>query len=411
MRVSVDEALRKAEASRDLVAVVTLNPDAESEARRVEEGGREPRPLVVKDIIYTAGLRTTMGSRVFKDFVPRDDAEVVKRLRAAGYVVIGKGNTHEFASGATTTSSVFGPTRNPLDPERIAGGSSGGSAAAVAAGVVDVALGTDTAGSVRIPASLCGIIGFRPTHGLVPRAGVFPLAPSLDDVGFLARSIDDIVEALMAVTRGRLRRPDNVREVRLAVPTGLYMGSEEVLREFNDLLPSLNAGQVELPLAASEGRAIFTAIRLSEASAVHLRYKYRWGEYFPDVRRLMEKGLQVPAVDYVRAMRLRGPIRRELERALKNYDALITPATAIPAPRIDEVLGREDGEVRDMLTGNAWLASLTGAPAVNLPLMRVGGLPVGVQLIGRPGEDVRLLEVARKVLEAVGPKGAPGVEV
>jgi len=218
-RLSVWEALERARRQGAINAVVTVNEGAEGEAARLEASGVTPRPIGVKDIIFTAGLRTTMGSRLFSDYVPAEDATVVTRLRRAGYVVIGKTNTHktnthEFASGATTTSSIFGPTRNPHDPDRIAGGSSGGSAAAVAAGILDAALGTDTAGSVRIPASLCGVYGMRPSTGLVPRGGVFPLAPTFDEVGVIARDLK-VLRDVMTVIARYVRRPAPVSEGRV----------------------------------------------------------------------------------------------------------------------------------------------------------------------------------------------------
>ena len=391
---------------------MTLNEAAEAEARELESRGLEPVPVAVKDIIYTRGLRTTMGSRVFRDFVPSRDAAAVARLRRAGMVVIGKANTHEFASGATTTSSVFGPTRNPLDPERIAGGSSGGSAAAVAAGIVDLALGTDTAGSVRIPASLCGVYGLRPSPGLVPRSGVFPLAPTFDQVGVLAASLEWLRLGLEAVASRPPRRAEPPRRPRVGVPAGLVAASDAVRRAFWDAVAALDYVEVRLPRAERDGARAFTIIRLSEASKVHLPLRDRWPEYFPDVRRLLERGLQFSAVDYVWARDVMRSVRLELVRAMNSLglDAIALPSTAIEAPRLEDVVGREDGEVRDLLTGDSWLASLAGAPAISLPALRVNNLPVGLQLVGRPGADWELLAVAEAVEEAVGSRPARRAE-
>ncbi|WP_148217135.1 amidase [Acidilobus saccharovorans] len=396
--LEIDESLEKAAKLTDINAVVTVNERAEAEANAVARRGLTPIPIVIKDIIYTKGLRTTMGSRVFRDYVPREDAAVVARLRRAGFVIIGKSNAHEFASGATTTSSVFGPTRNPLDKDRIAGGSSGGSAAAVAAGIVEVAIGTDTAGSVRIPASLCGVFGFRPTSGSTPKAGVFPLAPTFDEVGVIASNLDVLRRALQAImVRRRKARP--IRgQPRLAVPRGLLVADRDVSRAFWDLAARLNAAEVDLPIARARGRESFTVIRLSEASSVHLPFRDRWQEYFPDVRRLLERGLEFKATDYATALEVMRRVKDEFTSVMRKFDAMILPSTAIPAPRIDEVLGKEDGPVRDLLTGNSWLAPLVGAPAISVPMFKVNGLPVGLQLIGRPGEDLELLELAERIL-------------
>ncbi|MFP3309433.1 MAG: amidase [Acidilobus sp.] len=399
--MEVGDALERARRLADLNAVVTLNDKAEVEARAAERRGLRPVPIAVKDIIYTKGLRTTMGSRLFKDYAPTYDASVVARLKRAGLIIIGKTNTHEFASGATTTSSVFGPTRNPLDKERIAGGSSGGSAAAVAAGIVDVAIGTDTAGSVRIPASLCGVIGFRPSSGSTPKRGVFPLSPTFDEVGILASSIDAVEEVFKVIADRKGRRAEARRQLRLGVPEGLIMAERDVERAFYDIVTRLNASSVKMPLTEGRGREAFTVIRLSEASAVHLPFKDVWGEYFPDVRRLIERGLTYRAADYVGALEVMRRAREEFMKVMRDLEALLLPSTAVPAPRIDEVLGREDGPIRDLLTGDSWLAPLVGAPAISLPLMRVGGLPVGLQVIGKPGQDLELIDVARALLNAV----------
>lgn len=397
--MEVSESLEKAARLADINAVVTINDKAEVEAKAVVRRGLTPVPIVIKDIVYTKGLRTTMGSRVFKDYVPKEDAAVVERLRRAGFVVIGKGNTHEFASGATTTSSVFGPTRNPLDRDRIAGGSSGGSAAAVAAGIVEVAIGTDTAGSVRIPASLCGVFGFRPTSGSTPKAGVFPLSPTFDEVGVIASNLELLRRALQAIMiRGRRKvRPLQGRP-RLAVPRGLIVADREVARAFWDLATRLNAVEVDLPIARARGRESFTVIRLSEASSVHLPFRDRWQEYFPDVRRLLEKGLEFKATDYATALEVMRRVKDEFMSVMRNFDAMILPSTAVPAPRIDEVIGNEDGPIRDLLTGDSWLAPFVGAPAISVPMFKVGGLPVGLQLIGKPGEDLELIGLAERLL-------------
>ncbi len=396
----------------DINAFVLYNDEALNEAERISKLGLEPLPLGVKDIIYTKGLRTTMGSKLYRDFIPDYDAYVVEALKKSGWVVVGKTNTHEFASGATTTSSIFGPTKNPLDLTRIAGGSSGGSAAAVAASLIPAALGTDTAGSVRIPASLCGVYGYKPTYGTISTYGVYPLAPSLDTVGFLAKDVNWIYK--IAETFIRLERTEfEVRDLSLGIPTWFKVPKhlreqapdlvEEVEDAFLNYVSSLgcNFKEVAMPTAEKYVWRFFPVIRYSEATAIHMKNRERWDEYSPDVRRLLEKGLEYRAVDYLEAMSRREDVRDELGRVLKDVNALITPTVPIPAPKIDEVLGKEDGGIRSLLTYETVYASYIGAPAISIPTLSVRGLPVGIQLICGLGEDSKLLSVASAIVSRV----------
>jgi len=404
----IDRVFKSRDVNDRLNAIVTFNDRAYAEAEELVKRGVEPVPLGVKDVIFTKGLRTTMGSRLFKDFIPSADAVVVSRLRAAGFVVVGKTNTHEFASGATTTSSVFGPTRNPVDTERIAGGSSGGSAAAVAAGILPIALGTDTAGSCRIPASLCGVYGMRPTYGLISLNGVYPLAPTLDAVGFLAKDPQWIARGLTAcISRRSLNRLQryfkgrrtDVERLTFGVPSWVK-ASDAVMREFYNFISKLNYVHVNMPIAEEVVFKYFPVIRLVEATQVHLANKDKWDLYFPDVRRMLERGLEFKAFEYVQALKLRGEVYREFKRVLKRVDVLITPTTMTEAPKIKDVIGNEDGEVRVLLTHNLIFASYIGIPALSIPALRVNGLPVGVQIIGDRFSDLYLLEIATDLLPA-----------
>jgi len=397
----VEKALRARDVNERVNAIVTWNGEALEEAENAARKGLEPFPIGVKDNIMTKGLRTTLGSRVFSDYIPGEDAECVRRLRDGGGVVVGKTNTHELASGITTTSSIFGPTRNPHDLSRIAGGSSGGSAAAVAAGIVPVALGSDTAGSVRIPASLCGVYGFKPTYASIPVRGLYPLAPSLDHVGILASDVEWIKRVYMIIARrGALRRkqrrvdPDKAV---LGIPIGLFRASESVERAFNNFVSRYRYVEVKAPLALEKLHRVFPVIRYSEATKTFIGIRDRWGELFPDVRRLLERGLEYRAIEYIEALDAKEEITEEFEKIMRGVDFLITPTTPIPAPRIDEVLGREDGEIRTTMTYNVIYASLTGAPAISIPALRVEGLPVGIQIIARRGGDIELLEFASSI--------------
>jgi aspartyl-tRNA(Asn)/glutamyl-tRNA(Gln) amidotransferase subunit A len=392
-------------------SIVTFNEKALEEASRLAEKGLEPIPIAVKDVIETAGIRTTMGSKVFQDYIGRRDAWVVKRLKRSGWVVIGKTNTHEFGMGPTTTSSIFGPTRNPHDLSRIAGGSSGGSAAAVAAGMVPTALGTDTLGSVRIPASLCGVYGYKPSYGYIDTDGVFPLSPSLDTLGVIAKDLSWIEKTVSVLAPKLVKRVEVRRKPRLAIPKwfrappeirrGYEELVEEVEKKFLDYLSATGYDyeEVEMPVAERLAWRETMVIRYSEGTHIHLRYRDKWDLYFPDVRRLVEKGLQqgYTSLEYLRALASREDVRLELKRILKKFDALVTPTTLVPAPRIDEVLGREDGPIRGVLTYETIYASYAGVPAISIPALKVRNLPVGVQIIMAYGEDPRLLALAKEM--------------
>jgi len=394
------------EVNKVINAFVTFNENFIDEVNNVRKLGLEPLPLGVKDIIYTKGLRTTMGSKLYIDFIPDYDAYVVKKLRDVGWVVVGKTNTHEFASGVTTTSSVFGPTRNPLDISRIAGGSSGGSAAAVAADLVPLALGTDTAGSVRVPASLCGVYGYKPTYGLINNYGVYPLAPSLDTIGFLAKDLNWILRVAEVFIKFEEL---SIKDLKLGIPNWFRVPNDlrslmpDIVDEVEDKFLNYVSGlgydylEVEMPDAVKYVWRYFPVIRYSEATATHIVNRDKWYMYSPDVRRLLEKGLEYRAVEYLEALNFRGRVREELGRVLKRVDVLITPTTPIPAPKIEDVLGREDGPIRSLLTYETVYASYIGAPAISIPSLVVKGLPVGVQLICNVGEDVKLLSIASKI--------------
>lgn len=397
---NVQKSLESAKLMEELRAVVTINDAAEKEARSIGESGNGPIPIVLKDNIDTASIRTTMASRLFINRVPHEDADVVRRLKNAGYVVIGKTNLHEFASGVTTTSSIFGYTRNPLDQERIAGGSSGGSAAAVAAGITEVALGTDTAGSVRIPASLTGTIGYVPTHNLISPSGVFPLAPSFDDVGIISSKFASLEKLAGVLHRRDLHRNGiELDKARFGVITNGFFDSGSVEKDFNNLLTSLEVSEINFPCDPVRVVEAFKTIRLSEALSVHLENRDRWNEYFPDVRRMLESALPYKATDYIHARSVSEKVKEEAVRMFKNIDVLISPTTPIPAPRIEDVIGKEDGEVRSQLSHNTMFAPFADLPAISIPMFSVGDFPVGLQLIGKPDDDFTLIHLAKQILE------------
>ena len=392
------------ELNNKINAFVSFNEKAIEEAEKVEKKGMEPIPIGVKDIIYTKGLKTTMGSRVFIDFIPQEDSYIVKRLKRLGYVIVGKTNTHEFASGITTTSSIFGPTRNPIDLNRIAGGSSGGSAASTSASIVPIAIGTDTAGSTRVPASLCGIYGYKPSYGKISVEGVFPLAPSFDTIGFLSKELKWIIRIAKEFN---LYKENKVKKIKLGIPRW-YMPAEDTWPEYQPTIEKVRSSfldfistkpidykEIDMPLTSKYLWRYFSAIRYSEGTYVHIKYKEKWNLYFPDVKRLVEKGLNYSAIDYIEAVYKRREVFDEFKKVLKNVDALITPTTLIYAPTINEVLGKEDGTIRSVLTYETLFASFVDAPSISIPSLTIDGMPVGIQIIGGKGEDSKVLNIAK----------------
>ena len=339
--------------------------------------------VAVKDVIDVAGMPTTAASKILRR-VPERDATCVARLRAAGATIVGKLNTHEFAYGAITNSPHFGPALNPWNTEHTTGGSSGGSGAAVAAGLVDVALGTDTAGSVRIPAAYCGVTGHRPTPGLVPTDGVFPTAWSLDTVGPLARSAAECRRSL-EVMADRVFETER-RELRIGVVTSLFERAEPevaaVCDEAMRMLPG-TLSPVRIPLH-DEIETITQLVLLPEATALHLPWlRSRLADYGPDVRARLLAGLCLPSTAHVTGLRARRWAREEYERELGGYDLVVSPEMPDTAPRLDAI----PASYRLRLIPYNSPAALLGLPVTVVPCGFIAGLPVGLALTGRRGED------------------------
>jgi aspartyl-tRNA(Asn)/glutamyl-tRNA(Gln) amidotransferase subunit A len=337
----------------------------------------------VKDVIDVAGMPTTAASKILYR-VPERDATCVARLRAAGAAIVGKLNTHEFAYGALTNSPHFGAALNPWDPAHTTGGSSGGSGAAVAAGLVEVALGTDTAGSVRIPAAYCGVTGHRPSSGLVPLDGVFPTAWSLDTVGPLAGSAETCRRMLELIAA----RPvaGLARDLRIGVVTSLFDRADDDVAAACEAATRELPGRlepVEIPLHA-ELETITQLVMLPEATSVHLQWlRTRLGDYAADVRARLLAGLLLPPTAYVTGLRARRWVRAEFERALGGHDLLVAPAMPTTAPRLDAIPATYR---LDLIPYNS-PAALLGLPVTVVPCGVVAGLPVGLALWGRRGED------------------------
>jgi aspartyl-tRNA(Asn)/glutamyl-tRNA(Gln) amidotransferase subunit A len=373
----------------------------------------------VKDNVYMKGHRTTAGSKVLRNFTPAYDAEVVKLLSSAGASFVGKTNLHEFAFGVTNINPHYGDCRNPWDESRVSGGSSGGSAVAVATGMACVAVGTDTGGSVRTPAALCGVVGYKPTYGLTSNRGVVPLSWSLDTVGFLTRCVSDAAK-LALLTFGpapslalRGLRPAALEGARIGVP--------------RNILEPLDSGvrvrfERSLELAESEGARIIevnfkhfqevsasrSLITHAEAAAYHRHYfSTKFKQYGKDVRRRIAQGLTIPAAVYIDAQRARTALLANYRSIFRSVDVLALPTTRTPAPTVSACKDDQTAPgIRTALLGLTEPFNLFGAPAITIPCgLTPGGLPVGFQLACGTYGDSKLLSFAL-ALEQIFPKVA-----
>ena len=406
--------------------------EAELFAPRGRRGNRDRGPLhgipiSLKDNIYTEGIRTTAGSKILAEFVPQHDAPVVVRLKEAGAVILGKTNMHEFAYGVTSNNPHYGAVHNPWDLQRIPGGSSGGSAAAVAAGLCYGSIGTDTGGSIRIPSALSGVVGFKPTFGRVSVKDVIPLSPHLDCVGPLARTCRDAARLLDPIfVRGKgepslesaTKSSRASRRFRLGLPKSFLASdiSPEVASSFEQalrLLPKSDASlkEVSIPLLFETADA-GNQIAWAEATHYHERagwFPARAGEYGEDVRARLEVGAKVSATAYLQALELRYSFIEQFHAAMAsaNVDALVVPTTPIPAPMIGEEttsVGGSNHPTRALLLRLNRPANLAGLPAISVPCgFTRDALPVGLQLIGAVTDEHLLLQIA-KLFELACPR-------
>jgi aspartyl-tRNA(Asn)/glutamyl-tRNA(Gln) amidotransferase subunit A len=383
-------------------------------------------PISLKDNIYTKGIRTTAGSKILKDFIPQQDAAVWTKLHEAGAILLGKTNLHEFAYGVTTNNPHYGLTRNPWDPSRIPGGSSGGSAAAVAAGLCYGSIGTDTGGSIRIPAALCGVVGFKPGLGCVSVEGIVPLSTHLDFAGPLARTVSDAALLLNPIfvrskkesTFSPARKPSApVRKFRLGLTREFFLDviSEDVQTAFDAAVRSLQQQgaklkQVSVPLLNATEEA---GNHLAWAEATHSHQQTGWfpsraAEYGEDVRTRLEMGTKVSATAYLEALATREKFITQFHQAIRDaeVDALIVPTTPIAAPLIGEEstrIGKAKHPTRALLLRLNRPANLAGIPAISIPCgFTSAGLPVGLQLIGAVTDELLLLRIAQ-VVQALMP--------
>jgi aspartyl-tRNA(Asn)/glutamyl-tRNA(Gln) amidotransferase subunit A len=354
----------------------------------VEPCGDGPR-LAVKDLFDTAGVRTTYGSKVFGDHVPDTTASAVARLEQAGYVSVGKANLHEFAWGITTENPHYGNAPNPVAPGRVAGGSSGGNAAALAAGLVEAALGTDSGGSVRIPAACCGITGFKPTHGLVAIDGCFPLAPSYDHVGPMARDVAGCERMMGALVEGfEPAALDSLDDLRVGVAWTARADPlvQDRFEEAAALLPTRRAMELPLP------DGIYPAFA-REAAEVHgelfAAHRDLYGE---NVARKVAWALKVPDADVEAALAARERYRERIAALMDDVDLVVTPTIPMVAPP----LGIGDLALRERMIELTLPWNTVGAPALALPCGPAeDGLPASIQLVGKPGADALVLAAGR----------------
>jgi aspartyl-tRNA(Asn)/glutamyl-tRNA(Gln) amidotransferase subunit A len=394
--ITGDEARRQArEADRELAA-------------GRDRGALHGVPIAVKDLVDMRGLPTTAASRVREGHVAERDAAAIAHLRQAGAVFVGKTNLHEFAFGTTSEDSAFGPARNPVDPSRSPGGSSGGSAASVACGMSLAAVGTDTGGSVRIPAAACGIVGLKPSWGEISCDGVVPLSRTFDHVGPLTRTVADaslLYHAMLGDIAATSPAPMPVGGLRLAVPRPYFCDllDDDVRARFESAIERLRSagariGDIEIHHAA-DIVAVYMHVSFADAAAYHAATLDTMPDrYTEPVRLRLETARYVLAEDYVRALAGREVLRREVDAALAQHDALLLPTLPIPAPPIGAstvAVGRSTEPVRIMMLRLTQLFNVTGHPVVSVPMGRTpAGLPCGMQLVGCRMQTDALLRVA-----------------
>ncbi len=436
----IDAHLARIEATEPVLnSFITLLPEqARAAARQAEaqiragnyRGPLHGIPVGLKDLFNTGGVRTTSGTRVFDTFVPKEDCTVAVRFRQAGAILLGKLNMHQLAYGPTGENPDYGHMHNPWDPELVTGGSSGGSGSAAAAGQCTITMGSDTGGSIRIPAALCGVVGLKPTYGLVSRHGLTALSWSLDHPGPMVRTVEDAALTLNAiagydpkdVASARAEAPDyttaltgsdgtGVQGLRIGVPREYFEAPldpevAEVVQRAIALLEELGATvtQVSFPMFPL-AQAISGAILMAEAAAYHRDLLIRDGEkLYPPVRLRLEAGLFITAADYLRAQQARAQFNRQARQLLNEVDLLAGPTVPVTAPKLLETrvqIGEQAVGTTAALTQYTRPYNITGFPAISIPCgFSQGGLPIGLQLAGRPFDELTVLRAAHAYEQA-----------
>jgi aspartyl-tRNA(Asn)/glutamyl-tRNA(Gln) amidotransferase subunit A len=404
--------------------ILVMADEARRDARRADQelavgedrGPLHGVPISIKDLFDITDTPTTAASRVRDGHVANSDATVITRLRRAGAVLIGKTNLHEFAFGTTNEDSGYGPARNPIDPTRSPGGSSGGSAASLVAGMALATLGTDTGGSIRIPAALCGTVGLKPSYGELPTDGVVPLSRTMDHVGPLTFTVADawhVFHALRGDTNLKPFVPSAVGPLRFGVPRKYFCDllDGDVRQTFDASVDALRSAgatihDVEIPNARFTA-TIYVHIVFGDAAPYHAAALEKMPErYTTPVRLRLEMARYVLAEDYTRALEGREALRREVDAALSGYDALMLPTVPIPAPTIGastiDINGSKE-PIRNVMLRLTQLFNITGHPAISLPCGKTSaGLPCGLQLVGTRRQTDQLLHVAGAVERVLG---------
>ena len=429
-----DAALARAERYSRLNSFITLMAD--SARRRAlladqelatgrDRGPLHGIPVAVKDLFYTRGVRTTDGSKLHENFVPQYDAAVVERLEASGAVMLGKLNQHELAYGITSANPHFGPVLNPWNMKHIPGGSSGGSGAAVAAGIAYMAMGSDTGGSIRIPASYCGTVGLKPTYGRVSRYGSFPLSWTFDHMGPLTRTVADAAVTLNAIAGhdprdpGSSRRPTvdyvpedgaSIRGLRLGFPENFYFDRVDPDVEMavrGAVARAQSLGAVVTPIRVPDiaaMNAVSRVLLLADVAALLTPHLARRDSFGADVLTLLDQGRLLPASEYVNAHRLRRQMQREFNAIWSKVDCLFTPCTPITAPACGAATVHVDGREEDVRLATTRLVraiNLLGLPALSVPCgLSASGMPIGLQIVGAAFEEATLLRVGAALEEA-----------
>ena len=416
--------------------ITVLTKEARNQAEEAEKmikrgdylGGLHGIPIGIKDNIQIRQVRCTAGSKILEHNIAEYDATVVEKIRDAGGIIVGTTNLHEFGSGVTNVNPFYGTTRNPWDTMRIPGGSSGGSAAAVAAGLAFSALGTDTSGSVRIPCSLCGVYGLKPTYGTISKYGLIPLSPTFDHVGFVARGPWDLALLLQtcsgydphdksmkrSIYRNYLEELEKpVEGIKFGAPHDYFTetldsGIMESFSLFLDRLSSL--GLVRVDVNVEEMDKVYdtwAAIRLGEAAAFHQKwFSSRPEDYGSDVRKMLELGSKFTTSQYDNALKSQEVIKQSFSRTFQSVDMLVVPTVPITAPRIGEnqvIVNGKTFDTYSLLTKLTIPFNISGLPALTLPIhLSNNNLPAGAQLVGRPFEESLILRVANQYEQAFG---------
>lgn len=374
-------------------------------------------PIGIKDNIFLKDETTTMGSEIHRNHIPEISAIVVENLEKAGAVIIGKHNLHEYAWGVTNENTHFGDTHNPWDPERITGGSSGGSGAAISSGSSFAAVGTDTAGSVRIPASACGIVGFKPTRNLVSKEGVFPLSDSLDHVGPMGKTVEDVASLLDILAPSKegenfyaksTNRP--LEGFRIGINEEYYFNQldapvEKIVRKSISLLEEQGVEIKEVKIPSLEQVAFIGYMTiLSESFKVHEdNLTNRIKDFGPDIQGLYSMGIP-NAVDYIKAQDIAVQLKKEFKEVFSEIDVLLTPTLPVLPPKIGDnkvlINGKEE-DLNDHIMRFMFPSNITGVPSLSLPGGLAEGLPVGIQLIGAPFGEAAVLSVAKRLEDLI----------